>query len=108
MNADTKEKWVAALRSGQYQQAQGMLRLDDKFCCLGVLCDVAGADNAAAGGRWTPTGCYTYQGESEEAVLPDGLRFRLGLSPDDEIALFNMNDDGVSFEDIADFIEANL
>lgn len=85
-----------------------MLRLDDTFCCLGVLCDVAGRDNAAAGGKWTPSGCYAYGGETEETILPDGLRFRLGLTLDDEIALFNMNDDGVAFEDIADFIEKHL
>lgn len=108
MDAEIKARWIEALRSGQYEQAQGALRIDDTFCCLGVLCDVAGSGNAAAGGRWTATGCYTYQGENEETILPGGLRFRSGLSLDDEIALSHMNDDGVPFKDIADFIEANL
>lgn len=39
------EKWVAALRSGDYRQGMGMLKSgtqDMQYCCLGVLCDVMG------------------------------------------------------------------
>jgi hypothetical protein len=33
--------WIAALKSGQYLQGIGKLRsVYDKYCCLGVLCDV--------------------------------------------------------------------
>lgn len=36
-----KEKILTALRSGKYKQGQNRLRgLGDKFCCLGVVCDV--------------------------------------------------------------------
>lgn len=42
MNPEIKQKWVAALRSGNYRQGKGKLRThDDRFCCLGVLCDIA-------------------------------------------------------------------
>ena len=39
------QKWVDALRSGEYKQTRGALRGDDegnepKFCCLGVACDL--------------------------------------------------------------------
>jgi hypothetical protein len=40
MKTEIKEKWVNALRSGEYEQGQGVLRSSDKFCCLGVLCDL--------------------------------------------------------------------
>jgi hypothetical protein len=40
MNPEIKAKWVAALRSGQYQQNRGSLRRNDAFCCLGVLCEL--------------------------------------------------------------------
>ena len=40
MNKDIKTLWVAALRSGDYEQAQGVLKRDGGFCCLGVLCDL--------------------------------------------------------------------
>jgi hypothetical protein len=33
--------WIIALRSDQYPQGQTQLRsMNDKYCCLGVLCDV--------------------------------------------------------------------
>ena len=37
----TVNRWVAALRSGTYQQGQRVLRNDHNgYCCLGVLCDL--------------------------------------------------------------------
>jgi hypothetical protein len=45
MDQQVKEKWVAALRSGRYEQAHGKLRAawgeKEGYCCLGVLCEVA-------------------------------------------------------------------
>ena len=42
MNPDIKEKWVAALRSGEYTQGHGKLYNppENTYCCLGVLCDL--------------------------------------------------------------------
>jgi len=40
---DLQKNWLAALRSGKYKQGTGFLRdKNDGYCCLGVLCDVAG------------------------------------------------------------------
>ena len=41
MNQEIKEKWVAALRSGKYTQGHASLCKDNKYCCLGVLCELA-------------------------------------------------------------------
>src|SRR5438093_3640406 len=41
MNQDVKRLWTDALRSGQYQQGTGALRKNDRYCCLGVLCELA-------------------------------------------------------------------
>ena len=41
MNPEAKQAWVAALRSGEYQQGFGKLRDTKGYCCLGVLCDLA-------------------------------------------------------------------
>jgi hypothetical protein len=46
MDAVVKEKWVAALRSGEYKQTKGELVKvsgdgSQSYCCLGVLCDLA-------------------------------------------------------------------
>jgi hypothetical protein len=40
MNPEIKAKWLVDLKSGEYKKGTGFLRSsDDKFCCLGVLCD---------------------------------------------------------------------
>lgn len=31
-------KWLRALRSGEYKQAQHFLQTDEGYCCLGVAC----------------------------------------------------------------------
>jgi hypothetical protein len=46
MRAGIKRDWITALRSGDYEQGTGQLafqQLDGavKYCCLGVLCDLA-------------------------------------------------------------------
>lgn len=50
MRRSIKNRWVAALRSGEYQQGQGYLcqvthpntpEEGKRYCCLGVLCDLA-------------------------------------------------------------------
>lgn len=42
MKLDIKTQWVAALRSGEYPQGRAVLKSSDgKYCCLGVLCDLA-------------------------------------------------------------------
>ena len=33
--------WCQALRSGEYKQGEGMLCQNNKYCCLGVACDIA-------------------------------------------------------------------
>lgn len=49
---EVRAEWVGALRSGIYEQGQGVLRdARESYCCLGVLCDLA----ARAGvGKWNP------------------------------------------------------
>lgn len=41
VNRPNMRLWVAALRSGEFTQVTGTLRDEDKFCCLGVACEVA-------------------------------------------------------------------
>jgi hypothetical protein len=40
MDKDVKKLWIDALRSGKYQQGKFALNYQDRFCCLGVLCDL--------------------------------------------------------------------
>jgi hypothetical protein len=64
MDQSIKEKWVEALRSGDYEQGQGALRQKDQtenaeiFCCLGVLCDIVEDE---VEGEWSEWSDVTYQ-----------------------------------------------
>lgn len=102
MNPEIKAKWIEALRSGNYQQGIGALRLDCKFCCLGVLCDVVDAS------RWHGN-CYSYD-DHERLGMPQHAFLRsIELRVEDAELLMSLNDEKRwSFEKIADYIEENL
>ncbi len=38
MKPEIKERWIKAL--SEYPQGRGQLRIEDAYCCLGVLCDL--------------------------------------------------------------------
>jgi hypothetical protein len=108
---DLRKKWVDALRSGKYKQGKGYLHSkDDTFCCLGVLCDVAGVPSTETGE------CFVYSldgGKSRSlAMLSDdirplvGLRNPLGGILERSESLAVLYDDGKSFNEIADVIES--
>lgn len=44
MNLEVKTNWIEALNSGEYEQGKGALCRGGKFCCLGVLTDLAVKD----------------------------------------------------------------
>lgn len=66
MDSEVKRRWVQALRSGEYKQGVARLRNRnekdsvDKFCCLGVLCELA----VAAGVEMRATAEQDYQGDT--------------------------------------------
>jgi hypothetical protein len=113
MNTQVKNTWIKALRSGNYQQAQGALRVNNTFCCLGVLCDLHAK---ATGKRWrNRDGGYSYSGAS--AVLPEVVIRWAGLTDDDPflgrvqgnpIRAAGLNDKGKDFNYIAKRIERYL
>lgn len=105
MKAELKAKWVEALRSGKYEQGHSALRNhDNKFCCLGVLCDVVRPDG------WNgPLHSLT----GKEAILDEPAQMTVGLTGREHWHLIDMNDglvkEGVqSFTTIASWIELNI
>ena len=90
MDATLKAQWVAALRSGAYRQGRVSLYTpgDDTYCCLGVLCKIAGGSPKEASG-------YSIT----NPLLGDKI----------EQILWTMNDTKKkSFAEIADWIETNV
>jgi hypothetical protein len=106
MKKDVAEKWVAALRSGNYKQGTGRLRNNDKsFCCLGVLCDVLGRKFDEYG-VVEETSVLLPKSVVEEAKMKNDA----GVIEEDPkgLALWEQNDiANKSFNEIADFIEQN-
>lgn len=96
---DFKAKWVAALRSGEYKQGKYLLHDEGRFCCLGVACRVAGLDiNLIGYSKYTNSMPYR--------SMPSFFRYADPGSP--AWGLAKMNDNGKTFSEIADYIEANL
>jgi hypothetical protein len=77
MIPEIQQKWVAALRSGDYAQGSGLLRTsDNKFCCLGVLCDLAVKSGVSVECRQTD-GYYVY--DNAHGALPTSVVNWAGL-----------------------------
>jgi len=135
MNKVKKAQWVAALRSGKYQQARGILcsvRFSKRsYCCLGVLSDLAVADGV---GQWLKLDpeylSYSIDGTESNSVsgyYADTIQVWAGTRnefSDDEAetaisfsyikdgerlrqaeSLADLNDGGFTFDQIADLID---
>ncbi len=125
MNPEVKALWIKALTSGEYEQGRGYLREADKYCCLGVLCELAVKAGKVRAGRV----CSRYEGQDtiyeygfdeHSGVLPSEVVAWAGLPAADPVPYFNdvteeplkslsgYNDDGATFEEIARVIEEGL
>lgn len=101
-------KWIVALRSGVFKQAQSSLRVlwptHIGYCCLGVACEISKI------GVWSG-GTYITQHDGSGSVLPADVTAWLGLgnsSPQvtPKAHAIEANDTlGMSFEQIADGLE---
>ena len=128
MNAEVKQQWVEALRSGKYQQGTAALRKhkdgQDQYCCLGVLCDLYTKAFPDAAGRWdrvvedgvVPFCVLDTDGMEhwQHEVLTPAVREWAGLETGDPILTFaddrfcvsTLNDDErLDFNAIANLIE---
>lgn len=108
MDPILKQKWCNALRSGKYKQGTGVLRdCDDKYCCLGVLCDIWDSKSwkISDDGKY-----YNYGEDGPYGFLPDhiGESNKVNLNRSTIWQLVDLNDrDKKSFAEIAEYIENN-
>lgn len=113
-----RARWVKMLRSGKYKQGQGKLHQTtpggDMFCCLGVLCELAvkcGVVTETVDTTYPDYHCHNYGNQinflPSEVVSWSGLLSRSGQCslPTNCSHLSTLNDQGTSFEKIADLIE---
>lgn len=107
MNRKVKKLWVEALRSKKYKQGTHTLRNKNKYCCLGVLCDLYLKQK---GLTWDKQ-FDSYYCFDHSVSLPKHIQEWAGLDSDDPkvieaTTLVDCNDDlGLSFNTIAGLIE---
>lgn len=134
MNPTVKQKWLQALRSGEFEQAHGELKqrretskgkpesYTYKFCCLGVLCELH--RQMHEGLEWeppkeTPTGeryLDNYEELPQQVAEWAGLNKDVPIEIDDDIIPIYLVNDGMpeagirghSFMEIAEIIEGQL
>jgi len=111
MKKKIADRWVKALRSGKYKQGTKYLNRLNTFCCLGVLCDLATKSKSSK------VKCNLYNStlfyDSEPSYLPKTVQDWSGVNSmdgsfiikDKLISLTKLNDNGKSFNKIADIIE---
>lgn len=121
MNKEIGERWVAALRSGEYEQyTTGGLKspaCDNRMCCLGVLADLYAKEHGVEWEKRQDTGKPFIMGEAD--FLPIEVRVwgdinynplitygYYGEPQEHDIAF--LNDSKVHFSTLANLIEEQL
>ena len=121
MDKKIKKKWVAALRSGKYRRGTGHLCAYDKtskknkYCCLGVLCDIHAK---ATGNEFVKDSSRIREYLDESDFLPLEVQEWANLKANGgslkkkvkgHTNLVSLNDSGdANFKEIADAIEKYL
>jgi hypothetical protein len=113
VNKEVKGLWIEALRSGEYQQGQNYLSNNGKYCCLGVLCEVAikqGVELKRYSGYVVRYGQREKIGILPPEVVDWADIDDLGTLPNSSefYSLTAANDSGIPFRQIAELIEEYL
>jgi hypothetical protein len=96
---DNAKAWLAALRSGEFEQGNNFLKSGVRYCCLGVACELA--ERAGVGHAWPGSSPH----DLRTSFVPPNVQQWLGIHHEHTFA--SMNDQGKSFSEIADYAEAH-
>jgi hypothetical protein len=127
MKPEIKELWMNALPN--YEQTTGALRIGDRFCCLGVLCDIYMKETGNLSWERTEDDksheyyIHGYNIGYESYYLPYEVWGWAGLNcstpyfidpnhpvkdDNDTVLLSNLNDIGYDFKQIAELIQKHF
>lgn len=117
MKLEIAKLWASELRSGKYQQGTAYLKNGNTYCCLGVLCEISNLStfehsSKLAAGEYLGNDTHLPIEVGEWSGMRNGGDFweevkESGIALNGYVCLSKANDTGVSFIEIADFIEAN-
>lgn len=105
MPKEIADKWLAALRGGEFEQGWGRLYnpVDNTYCCLGVLekiCLDKVEDDVLPSLDWLDAGKIVFLDKYGWVTTNPYLAVGYTAA--------RLNDDGASFQEIADYIEEVL
>jgi len=101
MKPKIREKLIAALESGGYRHGRRVMRRGNRFCVLGVLCDLH-ADRT--GRDWEKGGrVFCYMERHGEA--PDLVRRWAGLDFVEQQKLINLNDGTTNYSLVIEYLK---
>ncbi len=111
MLTESQEKWLTALESGQYEQGSRYLCRNNKYCCLGVACEIFNISFEAE--KIDDDIIKDYNGQQcasppdivDILNLYDNLGSKNGI--DDIDGLARLNDRTYAFKEIAAIIREN-
>ena len=120
MKTEARNAWVAALRSGEYEQTKHVLQDHYGYCCLGVACDVFAdtLDIEVNKVLFREGEGFEVYYDFQAQVLPQKIADHVGLisvegaftelrMEDAQMGdtLTSLNDAGATFSQIADILE---
>ena len=116
MRKSVKEKWLKALRSGEYKQTKQCLKDEVGYCCLGVLCDLHSKSVKKKGFVFKGDKLGKFLYDNCHGCLSDIVEKWAGIDHNGGCGEFhykngkldnlaNLNDKGKSFKQIANIIE---
>lgn len=106
MDPAIRARWVAALRSGEYEQGRHQLRTDHGgLCCLGVLCELAVADGVIPAAEYS-FGEWVY--DENDTELPAPVREWAGLMTCNPWAPVDADGNGATLAELNDGCDAGL
>lgn len=117
MDTLLKEEWISALESPARAQTTAYLRTNEGNCVLGVLAEIVVQHGLAEWVLRSERACacckkevwYLQAGrEAQYGCLPTLVREWVGLSKAQEEWLYERNDEGANFHDLALWIKENV
>lgn len=117
MNEEFKKEWVEALESDKFTQGRGLLHTPSGLCCLGVACYLLEKKGVLTKTILKEDNVVRYGIEENPALLPKEAIEYMGVESSSpqvltmdlcHVSLSSLNDNGMTFKEIAQIIREQL